>query len=230
MTDAAAQPTTSEPAAPEPSSPRAARMRAGDFVAEGASNEVRAASPYSTKAKIARVLWSVVQELVFRTTFHNWYGVRRTLLNAFGAQIHPTARVRRSVRVEIPWNLSIGRDSSVGDRAILYCLGPVTIGDRVSISQGAHLCAGSHDYTKPGMPLLRPPIIIEDDAWIAADAFVGPAVRVGAGAILSSRGVAMKDLPPWSIFMGNPAQFVKARPPIEGADSAGDSTDGADAT
>jgi putative colanic acid biosynthesis acetyltransferase WcaF len=114
--------------------------------------------------------------------------------------------------VEIPWNLTIGADSSVGDGAILYCLGPVTIGDRVGISQHAHLCAGSHDYTKPGMPLLRPPITIESDAWIAADAFVGPAVRVGEGAILGARGCAMQDLEPWSIYSGNPAKLVKPRP------------------
>jgi putative colanic acid biosynthesis acetyltransferase WcaF len=62
------------------------------------------------------------------------------------------------------------------------------------------------------MPLLRPPITIESDAWIAADAFVGPAVRVGEGAILGARGCAMQDLEPWSIYSGNPAKLVKPRP------------------
>jgi putative colanic acid biosynthesis acetyltransferase WcaF len=181
-------------------------------VAQGADDEHRHKSPYTQKEKVARLLWSIVQGTAFRYSFHNWYGVRRALLNAFGAKLDKTARVRRTVRVEIPWNLTIGADSSVGDGAILYCLGPVTIGDRVGISQHAHLCAGSHDYTKPGMPLLRPPITIESDAWIAADAFVGPAVRVGEGAILGARGCAMQDLEPWSIYSGNPAKLVKPRP------------------
>lgn len=193
-------------------------MRARDYVAPGADPTDRGKSPYSPKAKIARVLWAVVQATLFRASFHNWYGFRRWLLGMFGAHIHPSVRIRRSVRVEIPWNLTIGAESSVGDRAILYCLGPVTIGERVSISQGAHLCAGSHDYTLRSMPLLRPPIVIEDDAWIAAEAFVGPAVRVGPGAILSSRGCAMRDLEPWSIYAGNPAELVKARPPFLDAD------------
>ncbi|CAK9070509.1 Putative colanic acid biosynthesis acetyltransferase WcaF, partial [Durusdinium trenchii] len=102
-------------------------------------------------------------------------------------------------------------ESSAGDHAILYCLGPVTIGKRVMISQNAHICAGSHDYSLRAMPLLRPPIIIEDDVWIAADAFVGPAVRVGEGAILGARGCAMTDLEPWTIYAGNPVQKVKER-------------------
>lgn len=189
-------------------------MRAGDYVDQGADPNNRGKSPYTLKAKVARVLWGVVQITLFRGSFHNWYGLRRRLLTLFGASIHPSVRIRRTVHVEIPWNLTIGEDSSVGDRAILYCLGPVTLGKGVAISQGAHLCAGSHDYTLKSMPLLRPPIIIEDEAWIAADAFVGPAVRVGEGAILSSRGCAMKDLEPWSIYAGNPAKLVKPRPPF----------------
>jgi putative colanic acid biosynthesis acetyltransferase WcaF len=163
------------------------------------------------REKIARLLWGCVQATLFRCSFHNWYGVRRALLSAFGAKLHDTANVRRTVLVECPWNLSIGAESSVGDRAILYCLGPVTIGARVTVSQGAHLCAGSHDSRKATMPLLRPPIDVEDDAWIAADAFVGPKVRVGAGAILGARAVAFDDLAPWGIYLGNPAARVRER-------------------
>jgi putative colanic acid biosynthesis acetyltransferase WcaF len=96
----------------------------------------------------------------------------------------------------------------------LYCLGPVSIGARVTISQGAHLCAGSHDLTRRSMPLLRPPITIADDAWICADAFVGPDVTVGEGAILGARGVALRPLDPWTIHAGNPAVPVRPRPPF----------------
>ncbi len=171
----------------------------------------RRTSPYSTREKVARLLWGAVQSTLFRWSFHNWYGVRRALLRAFGARLDATANLRRTVLVECPWNLSIGAESSVGDRAILYCLGPVSIGARVTVSQGAHICAGSHDSRRATMPLLRPPVDIGDDAWIAADAFVGPKVRVGEGAILGARAVALGDLEPWSIYLGNPAVKVRAR-------------------
>jgi putative colanic acid biosynthesis acetyltransferase WcaF len=87
----------------------------------------------------------------------------------------------------------------------------VTIGNRVSISQYAHICAGTHDYLQEDMPLMRPPITIEDDVWIAADSFVGPNVTVGEGAILGARGVAMTNLDPWMIYSGNPAILLKSR-------------------
>jgi putative colanic acid biosynthesis acetyltransferase WcaF len=172
----------------------------------------RAVSPYTTREKFARVLWNYLGQKAFRCTFHNWYGLRNALLRLFGAKVGTPVRIRPTVLVEQPWNLTIGNNSSIGDRAIIYCLGPITIGEHVSISQGAHLCAGTHDYRKLDMPLLRPPIVVRDYAWIAADAFVGPNVEVGEGVLLGARACAMKNLDPWTIYAGNPAQPVKARP------------------
>jgi len=175
----------------------------------------RSQSPYTSKEKVLRVLWNYFGQTLFSFTFHNWYGVRNGLLRMFGAKIGTPVRIRPSVIVEQPWNLEIGDNSSIGDRAIIYCLGKVTIGKHVSISQGAHLCAGTHDYRKADMPLLRPPIVVEDYAWVAADAFVGPSVCVGEGALLGARAVAMRNLPGWTIYAGNPAVKVKERQRFE---------------
>ncbi|HYD01915.1 MAG TPA: hypothetical protein VEB22_11875 [Phycisphaerales bacterium] len=184
----------------------------------------RAESPYSLREKLGRVAWMYAGSVLFRCTFHNWYGLRAWLLRRFGATVGPRVRIRSSVRVEQPWNLSIGENSSVGDRAILYCLGKVAIGRNVSISQGVHVCAGSHDYRRADMPLLRMPIAVEDDAWLAADAFVGPGVAVGKGAILGARGVAMQSLEQGWVYVGNPAVKVKRR---DGTGSPASKTEGA---
>jgi putative colanic acid biosynthesis acetyltransferase WcaF len=61
------------------------------------------------------------------------------------------------------------------------------------------------------MPLLKPPIRIEDQAWICADAFVGPGVVVGEGAVVGARAVVTKDVAAWTVVAGNPARFVKKR-------------------
>jgi putative colanic acid biosynthesis acetyltransferase WcaF len=61
------------------------------------------------------------------------------------------------------------------------------------------------------MPLLKPPIEIGDNAWICADAFLGPGVTIGEGAIVGARAVVTKNVPPWTIVAGNPAKFVKNR-------------------
>ncbi len=173
----------------------------------------RHTSPWTTRQKIGRVLWWAVQATVWRWSWHNHYGWRRFLLRRFGACVHPEARVRPSVRIECPWNLTLGANTVVGDFAILYALGPIALGDRVTVSQYAHLCAGTHDFSKPDFPLLRPPIVIEDDAWIAADAFVGPGVTVGRRAVLGARACAFKDLNPGTIYGGNPAKPLGEIPP-----------------
>ncbi len=110
-----------------------------------------------------------------------------------------------------PWHLEAGDESAIGEHVFIYNLGRVTLGSRVTISHRAHLCAGTHDHTKPDFPLLRPPIVIGSDAWICADAFVGPGVTVGEGAIVGARAVAMKDVKPRSIVVGNPARESKKR-------------------
>lgn len=173
--------------------------------------EGRTVSPYTLKEKLMRVGWACVEKTVFRLSFHNWYGFRNRVLRVFGAEIHPTARVRRTVHIEIPWNLTLGEDAIVGDNVTLYCLGQVKVGSFTTISQNAHICAGSHDYTRADFPLLRTPVTIGSHVWVAADAFVGPNVVVGDGAVLGARGVAMKDLEPWGIYSGNPAKLVKRR-------------------
>jgi len=173
-------------------------------------------SPWSMKAKIGRALWMFIRLPLFRLSWHNWYGYRRWLLRLFGAKIGKGCAIRPTAHIEIPWMLEMGDYATLGDSSIVYNLGKVTIGRRVTVSQHAHLCAGSHDFSRRDMPLLRPPIAIGDDAWIAAQAFVGPGITVGKGAILGARGCAFKDIPAWEIWAGNPAKKLRDRPePID---------------
>lgn len=174
--------------------------------------ENRHQSPYTLGEKIRRVLWAATEKTLFRYSWVTCYRYRRVLLRCFGAEVGRRVHLRRSVHIECPWNLKVGDDSVVGDHAILYCLGPVEIGKRVLVSQYSHLCAGSHDHTQVKlMPLLREPITVGDDAWIAADTFVGPGVVVGEGALLGARASAFKNLDAWTIYGGNPARPIKPR-------------------
>lgn len=136
---------------------------------------------------------------------------RRGLLRLFGASIGKRVHIYPSVRITIPWNLSVGDDTAVGDRAILYALGPITLGRQVTVSQNAHLCAGSHDYRRADMMLIKPPIVVEDGVWICADAFIGPGVKVGAMAIAGARAVVVKSVETGMVVAGNPAVPVRAR-------------------
>jgi putative colanic acid biosynthesis acetyltransferase WcaF len=163
----------------------------------------------------ARVLWALAHPL-FAWSPRALWGWRRVLLRLFGARIGREVHIYPSVRIAIPWNVTIGDHAAVGDRAIIYALGQITLAERVTVSQGAHLCAGTHDYRDPAMPLLKPPIVIDRDAWICAEAFIGPGVRVGSSAIVGARCVVTKDVEPGAIMIGNPARLLRRR--ADGAD------------
>jgi putative colanic acid biosynthesis acetyltransferase WcaF len=133
------------------------------------------------------------------------------LLRAFGAKVGANVHVFPTVRIFIPWNLDLGAQCALGDRATIYTLGRIVIGPRATISQNAHLCAGSHDYRRHDMPLLKPPIEIGADAWVCADAFIGPGVTIGDGAVVGARAVAVRDISPWTVAVGNPARVIGVR-------------------
>lgn len=197
-----------QPASPAPTQTAAAPRQDAGEVAPDVKHQ---ASPWPLSHKLRRVAWMFVATFLFRPSFHNWYGWRRLLLRAMGAKVGRGARVRPSVRIEVPWHLHLGDDCLVGDYAILYSLGQIRIGRRATVSQYAHLCAGTHDYADPTFPLLTPPVTVEEGAWVAADAFVGPGVTVGAWAVVGARSTVLKDVPPWQVWAGSPAKFVKRR-------------------
>jgi putative colanic acid biosynthesis acetyltransferase WcaF len=172
----------------------------------------RLRSSSTRREKLRRVCWSMARTTLFHFSPHNAYRFRATLLRAFGASVGSHCTIRRTAVVYYPWNLTMGKLSALGDHAVVYNLARVTIGDRVTVSQEVYLCAGTHDYRSAAMPLVTRPILIGDDAWICARAFVGPGVTVGEGAILGAAAATTHDLQPWTIYAGNPAAAFKTRP------------------
>lgn len=53
--------------------------------------------------------------------------------------------------------------------------------------------------------------IIGNDVWIGHEALIMPGVAIGDGAIIASRSVVTKDVPPYSIVAGNPAKVIRQR-------------------
>lgn len=174
----------------------------------------RRAAKWSFKELFLRTLWALCQP-AFRFSPRVLWGWRRCMLRVFGAAVGRNVHVYPTATVTIPWNLRIGDFASVGDHARIYNLGHVTIGRAVTISQFAHLCAGTHDYTRADLPLVKSPVRIEDGAWICADAFIGPNVTVASHAIVGARAVVVRDVGEWTIVAGNPAKFVRRRPALK---------------
>lgn len=171
----------------------------------------QAPHPWTPQERRRRLLWMLIGQPIFRLSFHNFYGFRRWWLGLFGARLGARVGLRPTVKIEIPWNLEIGDETEIGDYVILYALGPIRIGKRVAISQYAHLCAGTHDPASPTFELLKQPITVGDDVWIAADAFIGPNVTIGPRAVVGARSSVFGDLPAGQICVGSPARPIRPR-------------------
>lgn len=171
----------------------------------------RSAVKYTRGEKALRVLW-MVGRLVFQLSPRPCFGFRRWWLRLFGATIGKQVHVYPSAHIYYPWNLTVGDWSSIGEWALIYNLGNVTIGSQTTISQRVHVCAGTHDYHDPSMPLIKPPIEIGNQVWICADSFIGPGITVSEGAVVGARSVAVKNVAPWTVVAGNPARLIRNRP------------------
>lgn len=166
----------------------------------------------SKKEKLARLLWEIAWQVLFRPTprwaLHGW---RRGLLRLFGAKIGEGSLVAPSCFVWAPWKLTMGAYSILGDGVDCYTMAPVVIGSKVAVSQRAFLCTGTHDIRSLLRPLVTKRIVIGDHAWICSQAFVGPGVAIGEGAVIAACACVVKDVKAWDIVGGNPAVFIKKR-------------------
>lgn len=166
----------------------------------------------SRKNQVVRMLWTIVWGVFARPLPRSvGSGWKRFLLQLFGARIDATAIVYSSAKVYYPANLTMGAYACLASDVDCYNVAPITIGANSTVSQGAYLCTASHDITDPLNPLVTKPIVIEDQAWVAAGAFVGMGVTIGQGAVVGARAAVFKDVEPWTVVGGNPAKFIKRR-------------------
>jgi putative colanic acid biosynthesis acetyltransferase WcaF len=156
-------------------------------------------------------LWWLIQGTLFACSPQFMYGWRNLLLKAFGARIGKNVIIRPTVRITYPWKLTIGDNAWVGDNAELYTLGEITIGKNAVVSQKSYLCTGSHDFQMKSFDIYQKPIVIEDEAWVAADVYIAPGITIGKGAVIGARSSVFSDMPDGMICIGSPAKPVKPR-------------------
>jgi putative colanic acid biosynthesis acetyltransferase WcaF len=166
---------------------------------------------FAFENRMKRALWSFVSFFVFEYSpkpFHAW---RSFILRCFGAKVGRGVHVYPKVKIWAPWNLELLDECGIANEVILYSQDKIVIGRRSVISQGTHLCTGTHDYSKPGFPLITMPIYIGDDVWIASETFVHPGISIGSGSVIGARSVVVKDMPKRMICTGHPCTPIKER-------------------
>ena len=106
----------------------------------------------------------------------------------------------------------IGNNSRIGIGNVV--IGPVTVGNNVILAQNIVMSGLNHGYEDINLPIHKQPvstapIFIEDDSWIGANAVVTAGVTIGKHCVVAAGAVVTKDIPPFSIAVGNPARVIK---------------------
>lgn len=110
--------------------------------------------------------------------------------------------------------ISIGARSLIGEACVLRGQGGISIGDDVYLAPLVQILAINHNYADPTRPISQQGIstkgiVVEDGAWIGGGAIILDGVRIGRNAVIGAGAVVTKDVPAYSVAVGNPARVVR---------------------
>ena len=122
-----------------------------------------------------------------------------------------------------PHSVSVGNNVSLGiNTLIMSTRAKVTIGDDVMFGPGVTIITGDHNISHVGRTMIsvtdeeKAPeddqdVIIENDVWIGANVTILKGVTVGTGSVVAAGSVVTKSVPPYQIWGGVPARYLKDR-------------------
>lgn len=145
------------------------------------------------------------------------------------------SKIRRRTRIDVlPFNnFSLGANSTIedfstinngvgeviiGDRSRIgmgnVIIGPVYIGNDVILAQNVVMSGLNHGYEDVNIPpkdqkVTTSPIYIEDEVWIGANVSIVAGVTIGKHSVVAAGSVVTKNVPQYSISVGNPAKVIK---------------------
>ncbi len=158
--------------------------------------------------------------------FGKWAGALRALLvkKILGARCGENLEIEGRVLLGRFTDVEIGRNVQINEECRLR---NVKIGNDVMIAPQVYALHSGHNHSSLDVPMRwqgarhYPPTIIEDDVWIGARAMVMPGRVIGKGAIVAAGAVVTRNVEPWTIVGGNPADIIRRRMPHLGRTAVG---------
>jgi acetyltransferase-like isoleucine patch superfamily enzyme len=110
----------------------------------------------------------------------------------------------------------IGEHTWIGQNCFFHSAGGIKIGKAVGIGPYVKILTSAHKDDNTDIPILfhdieLKEVIIEDSADIGVGSIILPGVTIGEGSVIGAGSVVTKDIPPFSVAVGNPCKVIRDR-------------------
>jgi len=141
--------------------------------------------------------------------------LRYLIVNIFSKKIG-NVRIYEGVTIWYPYRLSIGNNVTLNEWVYISAFGDVEIENNVRIGHRTSILSSEHVFSNMKIPIYKQgltanKVIIERDAYIGCNVTILKGVKIGRGSVIGAGSVVTKDIPPYSIAVGNPARIIKKR-------------------
>lgn len=119
--------------------------------------------------------------------------------------------IRHGAKIRAPWKIEIGKNTIIGDGAILDGRRGLKIGDNVNFSTGVWVWTLQHDLNSPDFDVEGGPVLIDDYTWVSCRTTILPNIHIGSGAVIAAGSVVTKDVMPFTVVGGVPAKKIGER-------------------
>jgi acetyltransferase-like isoleucine patch superfamily enzyme len=172
------------------------------------SNRNAAVFAYSTYSYVWNMVWLVLE---ISPQF-----IRNKFFKIFFKNFGTGCLVDYGSYVRYPWKISIGKNVAINRGCELYASmqtrdGVITLKDYAVLGPKVTIFTAGHDYSALDLPDISAPVTICSYAWIGGNTTILPGITIGEGAVIGAGSVVTKDVPPYSVAVGNPAKIIKTR-------------------
>lgn len=144
-----------------------------------------------------------------------FFKLNNAILRLMGLEVHPSARIWSSLKVNGAVKVIVGENTFIGDDCT-FTGGDslIKIGDFCDISSSVSIVTGTHEIDKSGLRIagkgFSRDVYIGNRVWIGYGVIILGNLTIGDNVIVAAGSVVTKSLPSNSIYGGNPAKFIRA--------------------
>jgi len=135
----------------------------------------------------------------------------RLYLCLFGIKVGKESKIHRKIKFFDVGKLAIGENSTVNFGCYLDNRRGIYIGNNVGIAHDTKIYTLGHDLNDPQFKTKGASVYIDDNVFIFSNSLIMPGVKIEEGAVVLAGSVVTKNVEPYTIVGGNPAQKIKER-------------------